>query len=45
VIQPAEVAHDRGQRGRDDRLVERGQEHAEHQRAEDRDQRAAGQDV
>ena len=45
VVQPAEVADDRRQRGRDDRLVERGQEHAQHQRAEDRDQRAAGDDV
>ena len=45
VVEPAEVADDRRQRGRDDRLVERGQEHAEHQRAEDRHERAAGQHV
>ena len=45
VVEAAEVADDRRQRGRDDRLVERGQEHAEHQRAEDRHERAAGQDV
>ena len=32
VVQPAEVADDRGQRGRDDGLVERGEQHAEHQR-------------
>ena len=36
VVEAAEVADDRRQRGRDDRLVERGQEHAEHQRGEDR---------
>ena len=35
VLEPAEVADDRRQRRRDDRLVERGQEHAEHERGED----------
>ena len=35
VLDPAEVADDRGQRGRDDRLVERGQQQDEQQRAED----------
>ena len=42
VVEAAEVADDRRQRGRDDRLVERGQEHAEHQRDEDRPQGAPG---
>ena len=36
VVEPSEVADDRRQRRRDDGLVERGQEHAEHQRGEDR---------
>ena len=40
VLETAEVADDRRQRGGDDRLVERGQEHAEHQRGEDRHERA-----
>ena len=35
VRQAAEVAHDGGQRGRDDRLVERGQQQHQHQRRED----------
>jgi hypothetical protein len=35
VLDPAEVADDRRQRRRDDRLVERGQEEDEHQRPED----------
>ena len=35
VLQPAEVADDRRQRGRDDRLVERREQHHQHQRAED----------
>ena len=35
VLEPAEVADDRRQRGRDDRLVERREQHDEHQRAED----------
>jgi hypothetical protein len=43
VVEPSEVADDRGQRRRDDRLVERGQEHTEHQRREDGAQRRAGQ--
>ncbi len=43
VAEAAEVADDRRQRGRDDRLVERGQEHAEHQRGEDRRERAPGE--
>ena len=43
MVEAAEVADDRRQRGRHDRLVERGQEHAEHQRHEHRPQRAAGQ--
>jgi hypothetical protein len=34
VVQAAEVADDRRQRGRDDGLVERGEQHAEHQPAE-----------
>src|SRR5580765_8022353 len=33
--EPAEVADDRRQRGRDDRLVERGEQQHEHQRRED----------
>jgi hypothetical protein len=40
VLEPAEVADDRRQRGRDDRLIERGEEHRQHQRA-DHDQHAA----
>ena len=43
VVEPAEVADDGRQRNRDDRLVERGEEHAEHQRDEHRAQRRAGQ--
>ena len=43
VVEAAEVADDRRQRGRDDRLVERRQEHAEHQRGEDGRERAAGE--
>ena len=35
VLEPAEVADDRRQRGRDDRLVERREQDDEHQRAED----------
>jgi hypothetical protein len=35
VLQAAEVADDRRQRGRDDRLVERREQDDEHQRAED----------
>ena len=35
VLEPAEVADDRRQRGRDDRLVERREEDHEHERAED----------
>ena len=35
VLQAAEVADDRRQRRRDDRLVERREQHAEHQPAED----------
>ena len=35
VVEPAEVAGDRRQGGGDDGLVERGQQHAEHQPAED----------
>jgi hypothetical protein len=42
VVQPAEVADDRRQGGRDDRLVERGQEHPEHQCGEDRAERSPG---
>ena len=34
-VQPVQVGDDRRQRGRDDRLVERRQEHPEHQRADD----------
>jgi hypothetical protein len=41
VVHAAQVADDRGQSGGHDRLVERGQQHAEHQRAEDRKQRAS----
>ena len=40
VVEAAELADDRRQGGRDDRLVERGEEHAEHQRDEDRRERA-----
>ena len=40
VIEPAQVADDRRQRRRDDGLVERGEEHAEHQRGEDGRERA-----
>ena len=43
VVEPAEVADDGRERGRDDALVERGQEHAEHQRDEHGAQRRAGQ--
>ncbi len=35
VGQPVQVAGDRGQRGRHDRLVQRGQQHPEQQRADD----------
>ena len=35
VVEPAELADDRGQRGRDDRLVERRQQHHEEQGAHD----------
>jgi len=35
VVKATEVAHDRRQRGGDDRLVKRSQEHAQHQRAKD----------
>jgi hypothetical protein len=31
MIEPAEVADNGGQRGRDDRLIQRGQQHAEHE--------------
>ncbi len=41
MLEPAEVSDDGRQRGRDDRLVERRQEHPEHQRAEHGRQRAA----
>src|SRR5581483_4316846 len=34
VVEAAQVADDRWQRGRDDRLVERSQEHPQHQRCE-----------
>ncbi len=43
VVEAAEVADDRRQRGRDDRLVERGQEHAEHERREDGAERPPGE--
>ncbi len=43
MVEPAEVADDGRQRNRDDRLVERGEEHAEHQRYEHRAQRCPGQ--
>ncbi len=43
VVEAAEVADDRRQRRRHDRLVERGQEHAEHERHEDGRQRAPAQ--
>ena len=43
VVEPAEVADDVRQRDGDDRLVERGQEHAQHQRDEHGAQRCAGQ--
>ena len=43
VVEAAQVTDDRGQRRGDDRLVERRQEHAEHQRGEDRGQRASAQ--
>jgi hypothetical protein len=43
VVQAAEVADDRRQRGRHDRLVERRQEHAEHQCGEHRDKGAPGE--
>ena len=33
VVEPAQVADDGGQRGGDDGLVERGQQHAEHEGA------------
>ncbi len=45
VLEATEVADDRRQRRRDDRLVQRGQEHAQHQRAEHGHERAAGQHV
>ena len=35
VVQPVEVAGDGGQRRRHDRLVERGQDHAQHERHQD----------
>ena len=35
MVETVEVARDRRQRGRDDGLVERGEEHAEHERRED----------
>ena len=35
VLEPAEVADDRRQRGRDDRLVQRRQQHDEHEPADD----------
>ena len=35
VVQPSEVPDDRRECGRDDRLVERGEEHAEHEGGED----------
>ncbi len=41
VVEAAEVADDRRQRGRDDRLVERRQQHHQHQRADDRVEAAA----
>ena len=43
VVEPAEVADDGRQRDRHDRLIERGEEHAEHQRDEHGAQRCAGQ--
>ena len=42
MLEAAEIADDRRQRSRDDRLVERGEEHAEHERAEDPLRCAAG---
>jgi hypothetical protein len=41
VAEPAEVADDRRQRCRDDRLVERRQEHHQQQPAEDQRERMA----
>jgi hypothetical protein len=35
VVDPTEIADDRGQRGRNDRLVERGEQQDEDERAED----------
>ena len=43
VVEPAQVANDRRERGRNDRLIERGQEHPEHQRCENGPQRSSGQ--
>ena len=40
VVEPAELAHDRRQRRRDDRLVERRQEHDQHQRPNHREHAA-----
>jgi hypothetical protein len=44
MAQAAEVADDRGQRGRDDGLVERGEQDREHQRRVNNQQPAAGLD-
>src|SRR5690606_8587734 len=44
VLDAAELSDDRGQRRADDRLIERGQEHARHQRAEDRPDELPAQD-
>jgi hypothetical protein len=43
VAGAAEVAHDRGERGRDDGLVERGEQQAEQDRSEDHVDLPAGQ--
>jgi hypothetical protein len=44
VVEPAELAGDRREGGRDDRLVDGGQEHPQHQPAEDHQDLAMGQD-
>ena len=44
VLDAVELADDRRHRGADDRLVERGQEHARHERTEDEPDGARGQD-
>ncbi len=43
MVEPVEVAHDRRECRRHDRLVQRGQEHAQHEPAQDDQDLAVGE--